>query len=362
MKSQLLNEELNRIKKIMFQPELLEESLAMLAKGTLDNFVKVVVDDALTRTLKTYTDDVLSKMIKLGSATDEITKRLTSTTEFPKLIKDIEKNIGKELGKSNYTLSGLDKVTLRAQLTDSIQKTTDKVIRQKRVGIDALEKAAQKAGVEAGEKVVSTTGKEAGEKLGTTISKGGELVVQPLTKKGGAEVAQKNSMIIRNLDVPTNKNVLFKRQRDFLKNIEDFEVSNNYLINAAREAGANLSNKSMKEKFLNALQRLGIIEGNKLTRKGWLAAAGIAGLGTIVYAYHIGGEAEKDGLNIEEINPSTEELAKEIIDNVEKKWRLQNPEFGKEIKIALGKNPDEEFTDQDIDDIYNKFKDLKLIQ
>jgi hypothetical protein len=367
MKSQLLNEELNRIKKIMFKPELLEESLAQLAKGTLDNIIKVAVDDALTKILKSYTDDVLSKMIKLGSATDEVTKRLTSSTEFNKLTKDIEKNIGQKLGKSNYTLSGLDKVTLRAQLTDSIQKTADKVIRQKKVGIDALGKTAQKGGKEAGEKFVSTIGKEAGEKLGTTISKGGELVVQPLTKKGGEEVLQKNLMIIQNLDVPKKIDFTPAMKKKFLKDVEDLVVVNGQAVKETIEAGKNLGIKSMKQRFLDNLTKLGLLtikeNGKKqLTKKGMLAAAGILGLGSVVFAYYMGGEAEKDGVDITEIDKDTREMAADLKELAEKKWILLDPEFGKRLKKALNKNPEEQFTDQDIDDIYKKLTDLKVIQ
>jgi hypothetical protein len=93
-----------------------------------------------------------------------------------------------------------------------------------------------------------------------------------------------------------------------------------------------------------------------------LAAAGILGLGSVVFAYYMGGEAEKDGVDITEIDKDTREMAADLKELAEKKWILLDPEFGKRLKKALNKNPEEQFTDQDIDDIYKKLTDLKVIQ
>jgi hypothetical protein len=358
MKSQLLNEELNRIKKIMFKPELLEESLAQLAKGTLDNIIKVAVDDALTKILKSYTDDVLSKMIKLGSATDEVTKRLTSSTEFNKLTKDIEKNIGQKLGKSNYTLSGLDKVTLRAQLTDSIQKTADKVIRQKKVGIDALGNTAQKGGKEAGEKFVSTIGKEGGEKVVSTTGKeAGDKVISTINKETGERVLMK-------LPEPKPGQWSAGMESAYKEGANELRRRNPQILNQTIEASKNLKNPKNKRMFLDGLEKLGILtikDGKRKISKTSLFL-GIGG-GILLSSWLLGGGATEEGIEVETPDAIKDD-AKKFEEKIQKErnWRLQDPEFGQRLKKVLDKSPEEQFTDQDIDDIYKKLTDLKVIQ
>ena len=76
----------------------------------------------------------------------------------------------------------------------------------------------------------------------------------------------------------------------------------------------------------------------------------------------MGGDANDDDIDTTEITPEVIDTAKEIQKDVARKWSLLDTQYGKQLKTALGKDPNETFTDQDINDIYNKLIELNVIK
>jgi hypothetical protein len=118
---------------------------------------------------------------------------------------------------------------------------------------------------------------------------------------------------------------------------------------------------------LNVLKTLGIIKQNAqgtyvLTTTGLVIVSTIAGyslLNIITDFMSKGVEPEPDIKNI----LTSDEIKKIDQQEVKKEGiRFEDEAYKRDIKVALGKSPDEAFTDEDINLIYKKFVDNNLIQ
>jgi hypothetical protein len=116
--------------------------------------------------------------------------------------------------------------------------------------------------------------------------------------------------------------------------------------------------------FLDGLEKLGIItikDGKrKIGKIGWFLAIGG---GILLTSWLLGGGATEEGIEVETPDAIKDD-AKKFEEKIQKErsWSLLDPEYGQRLKKVLGKSPEEQFTDQDIDDIYKKLTDLKVIQ
>ena len=147
---------------------------------------------------------------------------------------------------------------------------------------------------------------------------------------------------------------------------EELVRNNRRVVDDVIGLGKNIKDPITKKKWLDRLTDLGIFtikDGKrKLTRKGWITSAAIFGVGSVLLAYVMGGDANDDDIDTTEITPEVIDTAKEIQKDVARKWSLLDTQYGKQLKTALGKDPNETFTDQDINDIYNKLIELNVIK
>lgn len=169
------------------------------------------------------------------------------------------------------------------------------------------------------------------------------------------------------------------------KNIRPGEGTRNRLAKEARDEVAQLAQQATnnlsqgtKSKILEAfkkggttgltfLKTMGIIKQNAqgtyvLTTIGLVMVSTIAGVSLLNIITDFMRKGVKPEPEIEKILTQDEIKKVEQQDVKKEGIRFEDEAYKKEIKVALGKSPDEAFTDEDINLIYKKFVDNNLIQ
>jgi len=206
---------------------------------------------------------------------------------------------------------------------------------------------------------------------------GGQFKPKPITVKDlkGDEITKYNEKI----------KAFQQSQAALGKNIKPGEGTRNRLAKEARDEVAKLAQQatnnlssSTKSKILDAFKNLGskglkfletlnIVKKNaigkyQITTIGLVMVSTLVGVGVLEVIINFMRKGVEPEPEIEKIL-TQEELKQVQQQDVKKEGiRFEDEAYKKEIKVALGKSPDEAFTDEDINLIYKKFVDNNLIQ
>jgi hypothetical protein len=359
---------LNHKDEIIMGFETLDEGIRDKLKGVLTKVTKnEIVKTALSKTLK---DDIV-KFVKIGG------KKIDDATAI-EYVKQIANGTidTKTLGKINQSLIKNGSTLADDAIEDFIASDAFKKLANNLDEGEFFKKLTSKANGYTSDQVktIFKKYKANGGKFSTKVK---TPKFTPKDLKAPEEIAKYNEKI----------KAFQQSQAALNKNIKPGEGTRNRLAREARDevmklaqqATNNLSSgtkskileafKNLGPKSLKFLETLKIVEKNavgkyQLTTIGLLTipivAGGTIGLVAVIINFMSKGvdpEPEiKTILTQDELKKvEQQDVKKEVI-------RFEDEAYKKEIKVALGKSPDEAFTDEDINLIYKKFVDNNLIQ
>lgn len=347
-------EEISRFSEISNYKNLItEETIAdKIARGVADDIIKKSIQTSIQKAIQQATETSVQGLINVG-------KKFSTTKDFVEnIMKDSTflNKITQALGKTQ--LSEAEKMILKFR----IEKTAaDDIIKQ--IADEKIAKIGSKTGQQTSTKALPQIGTQSGGKLTVqTATDAGEKALVQITPDTSTRIIR----VIDNIQPPKAANRA--TYKAFEREIVDavFEEIPESTIRQLVVMSKNLSNESTKKSFLSSLAKLGIIQKLQpagkwvMKYKGTLVLVALLGGGALWVLDWLGSETEvTPDLSADE-RQSVKQFDSTL--QAEKKWRLLDNKYGQQLKTALGKDPSEAFTDQDIDDIYKRLTDLNIIQ
>ena len=347
-------EEISRFSEISNYKNLITEETiaAKIARGVADDIIKKSIQNSIQKAIQQATETTAQGLFNFGkkiSTTDEFVKNIMNDSTFLN-------KIAKSLGKNQ--LNDAEKLIVQFRIKNTV---TDDIIKQ--IADEKIAKISSKTGQQTGAKALPQTGTQSGGKLTVqTATDAGEKALVQITP----DTSNRLIRVIDNIQPPKvgNRTTFKSLQKEIVDAVfEEIPESTSRQLVAMSK---NLSNESTKKSFLSSLAKLGIIQKLQpvgkwvMKYKGTLVLVALLGGGALWVLDWLGSETEvKSDLSSEEAQ-SVKQFDSTL--QAEKKWRLLDNKYGQQLKTALGKDPSEAFTDQDIDDIYKRLTDLNIIQ